>query len=230
MKKDLQAPFRVGLLLVDGFALMSYSAVIEPLRAANQLSAATDNGEALKLYEWLHIPAEGNRAVSSTGAVITGNAMIGDVLDLDLLLIIAGGDPFSFSDRATFAWLRKLAASGLTMGGVSGGPVILVKAGLMNARRMTVHWEHATGLLEMAADIVLSRTLYVMDRDRLTCAGGVAPLDLMHAILAEHHGGGFARKVSDWFLHTDIRPPGGTAKGGYYRKIRRQSSGSGTGD
>lgn len=218
MMHTLQRPFRVGLFLIDGFALMSYSAVIEPLRAANQLSAGTDDGFSGALYEWLHIPALGQQAISSTGALIAGDAMIGDDLDLDLLLIVAGGDPFRFSDERTFAWLRKLAARGLTIGGVSGGPVILVKAGLMNARRMTVHWEHANGLMEMKANIALSRNLYVMDRDRLTCAGGVAPLDLMHAILAEHHGADFATKVSDWFLHTDIRPPGGPQKAGIIEK------------
>ncbi len=32
---------------------------------------------------------------------------------------------------------------------------------------------------------------------------------MMHALIAERMGEAFARKVSDWFLHTDIRPPGG---------------------
>jgi len=48
-----------------------------------------------------------------------------------------------------------------------------------------------------------------MDRDRMTCAGGTAALDMMHALISKQHGADFARKVSDWFLHTDIRPSEG---------------------
>ena len=33
-----QIPYRIGLLLVDGFAVMSYASATEPLRAANLLS------------------------------------------------------------------------------------------------------------------------------------------------------------------------------------------------
>ena len=38
---------------------------------------------------------------------------------------------------------------------------------------------------------------YVIDRDRVTCAGGTAPMDLMHALITQHHGAPFARLVSD---------------------------------
>lgn len=73
---------------------------------------------------------------------------------------------------------------------------------------MTVHWEHAAALAEDYPDLMLSRALYIVDRNRLTCAGGVAPLDMMHVLIAEQHGNAFATRVSDWFLHTDIRPAG----------------------
>ena len=215
MMLNNQKPYRIGFLLIDGFALMSYSAALEPLRAANQLYTARNKpNNSTPLYQWVHITPKSHQSISSTGAIIKSDCQVGAAIDLDLLLVFAGGDPFSFSDHKTFAWLRKLVATGLPIGGVSGGPVILVQAGLMTNRRMTVHWEHANRLTELAPNIVLSKTLYVMDRDRLTCAGGVAPLDLMHAILTNHHGAAFASKISDWFLHTDIRPPGGPQKAG----------------
>ena len=36
------------------------------------------------------------------------------------------------------------------------------------------------------------------------CGGGVAPLEMAHALIAERMGEAFARRVSDWFLHTAI--------------------------
>jgi len=199
--------FRVGFLLIDGFALMSYAAAVEPLRAANLLAARA-------LYDIRHIAAVGARAVSSSGALVEATADIGGSADYDLVIVVAGGDPAAFRDERVFQWLRHLSRRGVRLGGVSGGPVILASAGLMRGRRMTVHWEHAAVLAAISPALMIERSLYVIDRDRLTCAGGTAPLDMMHALLGEHHGAAFTRQVSDWFMHTEIRPSGGPQRAG----------------
>lgn len=198
---------RVGILLIDGFALMSYAAAAEPLRAANLLARRT-------LYRVRHLSADGDRATSSGGAVIATTAQVGRDFDFDLVLVVAGGDPAVFHDARVFNWLRRLARNGVLLGGVSGGPVVLALAGVMEGRRMTVHWEHAPVLVEISPALMVERTLYVRDRDRLTCAGGTAALDMMHALIAEHQGPIFARRISDWFLHTEIRPSGGQQRAG----------------
>ena len=215
--KSSSRTFRIGLLLIDGFALMSYSAVVEPLRAANLLSRRT-------CYDIRHIPAAGPSARSSNGAEIRGTGYIGQDVEFDLILVIAGGDPTSFKDNRVFQWLRTLSRRGVSLGGVSGGPVILASAGVMKNRRMTVHWEHATALTEMSAGLIIERSLYVIDRDRFTCAGGIAPLDMMHALLTEHHGPAFARQVSDWFMHTEIRAASGPQRAGLVERYGTTSS------
>ena len=205
--------FRVGFLLIDGFALMSYSAAVEVLRAANLLAGQT-------LYDIQHIPAIGTRAISSSGAIVEGTVQVGENFDFDLVLVVAGGDPEKFHNRKVFQWLRMLSYRNIQLGGVSGGPVILAAAGLMAGRRMTAHWEHVAALAEASPSLIIERSLYVIDRDRITCAGGSSPLDMMHAILTEHHGASFARQVSDWFLHTDVRPSGGPQRAGLVERYR----------
>ena len=200
------SPFRIGFLLVDGFALMSYAAAVEPLRAANLL------GEE-KLFDISNISV-GEFAKSSVGAEIPADARINESLKFDLVLVVAGGDPTCFDDKMAFAWLRRLSQRGIALGGVSGGPVVLVRAGLMDGRRMTVHWEHAPLLSEIYPEALIDKALYVIDRDRVTCAGGTAPMDLMHYLISLRNGPDFARLVSDWFLHTDIRHAGGPQRSG----------------
>ncbi len=196
MAQDAQT---VGILLVPGFALMSYASVVEPLRAANLLAGR-------ELYKWLHITAGPAIVEASCGATVPCAAKAGENLKLDLLLVCAGGNPASFRDRITLQWLRTLAARGARIGGVSGGPVILARAGIMDGYHMTVHWEHAPAVTEAFPNVLLTRSIYIIDRNRLTCAGGTAPLDMMHVLIAEAHGPELARRVSDWFMHTDIRP------------------------
>ena len=75
--------------------------------------------------------------------MITCKARTKDAGKLDLLFVCAGGDPAGFDDKTTFAWLRRLAAGGTRIGGISGGPFILAKAGIMDGVQMTIHWQHA---------------------------------------------------------------------------------------
>ena len=83
------SPFRVGILPVPGFALMSYACTVEPLRAANLLSDS-------KLYEVIHFSSDA-RVPSSGAALIERTCRPGGAQDLDLLLVVAGGDPFASS-------------------------------------------------------------------------------------------------------------------------------------
>lgn len=199
--------YRIGFVLLDGFSLMSYSAAVEPLRAANLLAAAD-------LYDIRHLPGDGAMATSSSGATVRASAWIGEQVDFDLVLIVAGGDPARLPYLRLMRWLRHLASRGVRLGGVSGGPVVLARAGVMEGRRMTVHWEHRDELASFRSTAIVERSLYVSDRDRLTCAGGTAPLDMMHALIREQHGAVFARRVSDWFLHVDVRPSEGPQRSG----------------
>ena len=201
---------RIAFILVEGFALMSFAAVTEPLRAANLLAGR-------RIYEVFHFAAgpEAPELLHSSSAASVAAAGLGEATGAyDLAFVVAGGDPVGFRDERVFQWLRRQARHGRMLGGVSGGPAVLANAGIMENRRMTLHWEHAAALAEHHPGLLLERTLYVADRDRITCAGGTAPLDMMHALIAEHHGADFARKVSDWFMHTDVRPAGGPQRAG----------------
>lgn len=193
----------VGFLLTPGFALMSYAASVEPLRAANRLAGK-------ELYRWWHATPNDQPAHASNGAAVIPDCKFGSsVGPPDLLLVCAAGNPATFNDKRTFTWLRRLAGRGVTIGGISGGPFILAKAGLMYGRLCTVHWEHIPAFQEAFPDIRLTRSLFEIDGDRITCSGGTAGLDMMVALITRDHGIELGAAVSDWFLHTHIREGAG---------------------
>ncbi|MCK1496706.1 GlxA family transcriptional regulator [Bradyrhizobium sp. 188] len=188
----------VGFLLIPEFPVLPYATVIEPLRAANHLSGRT-------LYRWSHISVDGEPAQASNGVRIQTEFSVGTDAHFDYVFVCAGGNPASFRDPPTFAWLKQLARRGVKIGGVSGGPYILARAKLLNGYRCTIHWKHAPALLEDYPELDLRRSLYEIDRDRLTSSGGAAPLDMMHAFIACEHGSALAMAVSDWLLQTHVR-------------------------
>jgi transcriptional regulator GlxA family with amidase domain len=188
----------VAFLLIPGFALMSYAAAVEPLRAANVLSGR-------ELYRWIHVAPQPGPVAASNGVAIVPDHSIHDAFEADLILVCAAGNPATFHDRATLAWLRKVGRRDTPVGGVSGGAYLLALAGLLDGYRCTIHWEHGPAFQERFPDLDVTASLFEIDRNRLTCSGGIASLDMMHALITRHHGFSLAAKVSDWFLHTQIR-------------------------
>jgi len=201
----------MGVVLLDGFSTLSFAAAVEPFRASNLLANKP-------LYEVSYIGFE-DTIQSSGGTFVKADQTIGDVIQADLLLVVAGSEVgsqplMSYRNEDLEDWLKKQSRIVPLLGGVSGGPALLAQAGLMFQRRMTIHWDHAEVLHEQQPELLLEKSLYVIDRNRVSCAGGTAPLDMMHALLSQHHGAQFARQVSDWFLHTEIRASGDAQRAG----------------
>jgi AraC family carnitine catabolism transcriptional activator len=188
----------LGLLLIDDFALMSYASVIEPYRAANVLA-----GE--ELYRWIHVSIDGRPVRASNGASVVADQAVGQPLACDTLFVFAAGDPARFRDAVTFAWLREIARQGATLAGVSGGPFLLAHAGLLDKHRATIHWDHRPTFAETFAEISVEPSLYVIDRRRVTCAGGTSGLDLAIELIEREQGHALATRVGDWFIHTQSR-------------------------
>ncbi len=198
---------KIGFLLLTDYALMSCAAALEPLRAANLLAGHD-------LYDLVFLSEAGGPAPSSVGGSFDTVALDAAPDRFDALFTVAGGDPMGLHCPRATAFLRAADRRGVPLGGISGGAVVLARAGLLIGRRFTVHWQHFDALREALPGQLLERRLYVIDRDRYTCAGGAAPLDMMHAIITAHHGLDLAGQVADWFIHTRIREAGDPQKAG----------------
>ncbi len=198
---------RIGFVLVPNFALMSYASAAEPLRAAN-LIAGTD------LYEVVPLSFGGEAVRSSSGILVDCQplAVVGD--RCNTIFVCAGGGPKDWVvGESAFGTLRRLARLGIRIGGISSGAYVLAAAGLLDNRDFTIHWEHAPVLREAFTHLTPRQARFVIDGDRITCAGGVAPLDMMHAMISQRMGAHFARRVSDWYLHTAVAEPGAPQRG-----------------
>jgi transcriptional regulator GlxA family with amidase domain len=194
----------IGFILLPGFALMSFAAATEPLRAANWLAGR-------RLYD-VRFFAPGETVESSSGLRVPVQHLPRRARGLSAIFVCAGGSPAGWSRPDVHASLRRLAGEGVRIGGISGGPYVLAEAGLLTGRRFTIHWEHAPALVEAYPDLRPEQARYVIDGSLVTCGGGIAPLDLMHALITERMGSAFARRVSDWFLHTQVEPSGGAQR------------------
>ena len=191
-------PKRIGVVLTPGFSLMSVASLIEPMRAANMLLGAP-------AFDITFIQAEQGPVRATAGAAFEGPFLDQAVYDFDLVFVGAAGNPALMQMPALDRYLKLLNAKRVALGGISGGPVLLARAGVMKNRRFTVHWDHREVLRELSDELLIERSIYVIDRDRYTCAGGVAALDMMSAIITRDHGAEAAKRVNDWLIHTWVR-------------------------
>ena len=76
----------MGFLLVPGFALMSYAAAVEPLRAANLLSGK-------ELYRWWNAAPGGKPVMASNGLAIIPDCGTNTEREADMVFVCAGGNP-----------------------------------------------------------------------------------------------------------------------------------------
>ena len=190
---------RVNLLLIDTFAMVPFIGVVEVLRLANRLS-----GKAL--YEWHCLSLDGRPATACNEMQVPVDGPYSQAQACEVLIVCGPHDPFHFRDKALFHWVRKMALPGRLIGAVDTGSYVLARAGLLNDYRCTLHWENIPGFVEEFPQLVVSRELFELDRERLTCAGGTAAMDMLLQVVRDQHGQELAAEVSDVLIHSGIRP------------------------
>jgi len=174
--------------------MLAFTTSIEPLRAANRMS-----GE--KLYTWHIYSLDGEAVKASNGVEITPDYALSQAKDIDAIFVCAGLRTQNYTDNKMNRYLRTLARGGVAVGAVSTGTIILADAGLLEGYRCTLHWEYREGFEELFPDHNLTSRTYEIDRNRYTCSGGTAPLDMMIHSIALDHSSALAGKVADQILY-----------------------------
>ena len=114
-------------------------------------------------------------------------------------LLVAGGDAIEQNKINVEAvrWLRKIAQRARRVGSVCTGAMLLARAGLLDGRRATTHWNWCQTLIKRAPRTdVDPDPIFVRDENVYTSAGVTAGMDLALAMLEEDHGSRLALQVA----------------------------------
>lgn len=189
---------RFVFLLLDRFTMLAFASAIEPLRIANRISGST-------VYSWALAGENGQEATCSNGAAFRLDMGLDEVDREDIVLVCGGMDVGRATTKPILNWLRREARRGVTMGGLCTGAYALAKAGLLDRKKATIHWENQDGFLEEFEEVKLTKSVFVMDGNRWTTAGGTSSLDLMLKVIAADHGEDLANTVADQLIYSTIR-------------------------
>lgn len=205
-------PLTFSFLLIDDLSMMSLSSAIEPLRSANRLLGR-------EAFKWRLCSIDGTPVTASNQIRLAAEPAEHSIEGAHALFICGGMRMEPPDQRRYFAMLRLALRRGLAIGSLSTGSYLLGRAGLLDGYRCTIHWENAAAFEEAFPNILATGKIYEIDRDRLTCSGGTAAMDMMLHIISDRHGSALAQSVANQFHHERIRGASDEQQGGRLQRV-----------
>ncbi|HWT98876.1 MAG TPA: GlxA family transcriptional regulator [Terriglobales bacterium] len=184
-----------NFLLQPEFPLNALILASEALRIANQNSGRT-------LFNWALISETGQPVRASNGMWMAPDHALADMTPADYYLVFEGNLPTQRNTSKLLSQLRAALRYGATIGAVDTGAFALAQAGLIGERDVVLHWEAVQTFRERFPKARIRDQIFLIDGQRIFCAGGVATLDLMLGLIGRHYGEALANEVANALVYT----------------------------
>ena len=195
----------VGFILAKRFTLCAFANFVDVLRLA------ADEGDRSRpiLCDWSVLSDTMDPVPSSCGVTVQPNDRLGDPARFDYIVVVGGLlEEIPNISPAYTRFLERAAEAGVPLVGLCTGAFILHRAGLMHGYRACVSWFcHADFLEQFDGLEPISDQIFVVDGDRLTCAGGASSAHLAAYLVEKHVGRAQASKSLHIMIIDDALRP-----------------------
>jgi transcriptional regulator GlxA family with amidase domain len=183
---------KVAFVLTPRFTLTAFAGFVDVLRLA------ADEGDRSRQNEcqWTVLGDPAEPVISSTGAEVRPWEPMENPGRFDYIVVVGGllqgGQKVPAS---VYAFLRSAAKAGVPLVGLCTGSFVLARAGLLNGYVTCVSWFHREDFtMEFPRLRLVTNQMFMVDRDRMTCAGGTSVVHLAAHLIEKHCGRAFANK------------------------------------
>ncbi|MGO1117626.1 GlxA family transcriptional regulator [Rhodovibrionaceae bacterium A322] len=197
-ERNKETPQRIGILLIPHFSMMGLLSAVEPLRAANRHSGR-------EVFRWEYFSETGEPVEASNGMSVVADARFDACQRYPFMIVCASYDPLEGASPVILNGLRRLARGGSDLGSIDSGAFVLAKAGLLQGRKVAMHWETEASFQESFPDVEIFSGLYWVDGNLCSSAGGTASIDMMGQLIRSRLGDEIALAVSEQFMHGPMR-------------------------
>lgn len=183
----------IGILLWPRFPLLSLSGLTDALRHA------ADTGDQSRPIrcQWKVLGTPGQRVISSGGLDVPIDSELVAPEQFDYVVVIGGLlDSIDEVPKTYGVFLQQAVAAGVPLIGLCTGSFVLARYGLMSGKTACVHAYHAQDWKRLFPALrFVSHNDFLIDGDRITCAGGVSVIELAIHLIGMHCGPDRAGKV-----------------------------------
>jgi AraC family transcriptional regulator, glycine betaine-responsive activator len=194
----MRRPIKFAFLTLPRYSMIAVVNAVEPLRMANLVTGKS-------VYEWTFASLDGKPTLASNGMQLAPTVPVADLPRSDLVFVCGGVHIREAISQSLLTALRRLDKRGQALGALCTGGYALAEAGLLDGYHATIHWENLSALREQFPRVLMSDQLFTIDRNRYTCSGGIAPLDLMLHLVKEELGARVAQLISEQFIVERVR-------------------------
>lgn len=184
----------VTFLVLPDSSLMSVASALDPLRAANRMAKRD-------LFSWQLASLDGRPVQTTCGVEIPAGLALAQARGGDLFVVVGGFNQDRHIDRRVIAELWRCARCYGALGGVETGSWVLARAGLLDDRAATTHWEELEDFQARFPFVEVKPDRFVVDGDILTAGGASPTFDLMLHIIRARYGYPLALEVASVFIY-----------------------------
>jgi len=205
---------RIVFLAAPGTEIIDLVGPLQVFARAAEMHAR-GNPESPPIYSVEVATVSARRSlIANCGLRITADKTFREVRGNIDTLLVAGGEAIEQNEIHPEAvrWLKTIARRIRRVGSVCTGAMLLARAGLLDGRRATTHWNWCQTLIKRAPRArVDADPIFVRDENVYTSAGVTAGMDLALALVEEDHGSLLALQVAR-NLVLYLRRPGGQSQ------------------
>jgi len=183
---------RIGFVLAPQFTLGAFANFLDMIRLA---ADARDRSRQIDC-QWAVLGEEGESIESSSGLRVQAWETYGSPERFDYIVVVGGLlQKRNFVSANVNSFLTAAAAAHVPLIGLCTGSFILARAGLLDGYQVCVSWFHIEEFREQFPRLrAESSHQFVIDGERLTCAGGISSAHLAGHLVEKHVGRGRALK------------------------------------
>ncbi|RUW35398.1 MULTISPECIES: GlxA family transcriptional regulator [unclassified Mesorhizobium] len=189
---------KVTFLVFSGSSIMCVASAVDPLRAANRISGET-------LFDFKLVSVTGEAPVTTCGLPVAVSGRFDADEPTDMLVVVAGFGTQNYTTSALLAGLRRAARSARACGGVEAGTWLVARAGLLEGRSATTHWEDMEDFSAAFPGVDVRPDRYVIDGPVFTSGGASPTFDLMLHLIRTRLGMAAALDVASVFIYDQAR-------------------------
>lgn len=193
-----RSPLTLTFLVFSGASIMCVASAIDPLRAANRVTGET-------LFDWTIVSADGQPAITTSGLPIAVSGRFDPAARADVLVAIGGFGTRAGSSGPLVAAFRRAAKAARAVGGVEAGGWLVARAGLLDGRAATTHWEDLEDFSAAFPGVDVRPDRYVIDGPVFTTGGASPTFDLMLHLIRSRLGMAVALDVASVFIYDQAR-------------------------
>ena len=161
----------VGILIFDQIEVLDLGGPFEVFSVASRMAQRKG---LPKPFEVFTVASSANPVAARGNFRVVPHYILENHPPIDLLLVPGGVVDQPLGDERVMTWIAQQSAAAQLTASVCTGAFVLAKAGLLEGKQATTHWEDADDLQHQFPSVRVQRNVPWVDEGRIVTSGGIS--------------------------------------------------------